>query len=263
MRYKLEVKYDVYKFTLVKRKIDSVNMFMAEDLNGVKIPVTREWIQHNKDSIVNVLVKSDGRIQYKGTIEEDVFNFWRFYWGNESTGKSTISKVLEERYLTNLEGLKKKGYDGVIIRNAPVGIESRLVLKYEILAFYPEQIKSIYNKKPLNTADIYDNSVVKSKKVTAAQKLFFKDSKIKDKDGNLLVCYHSTSENFSTFSLDYLDTGHGSCFGAGFYFSSEPIVEYGRVMKVFLNITNPYIIENVYDFEDVLKYIKACYIRKK
>lgn len=73
------------------------------------------------------------------------------------------------------------------------------------------------------------------------QQEYFKDSKIRDKDGNLLVVRHGTNEDFHIF--DFSKAGkNGKAEGAGFYFSDEKEItkRYGDIQKeVYLNITKP------------------------
>ena len=72
----------------------------------------------------------------------------------------------------------------------------------------------------------------------------FKDSKVRDSNGNLLEVYHGTPYNFNTF--DYQKLGENtSSLGAGFYFtdSEQTGNEYtrgdGELKKVYLDIQKP------------------------
>ena len=70
------------------------------------------------------------------------------------------------------------------------------------------------------------------------QKEFFKDSKVRDKEGNLLVVYHGTPKKFTTFRQ-----GVAAGWGRGIYFTDnvEATKEFGdNIVKAYLNITNPY-----------------------
>lgn len=76
--------------------------------------------------------------------------------------------------------------------------------------------------------------------LTDAQQEFFKDSKVRDSKGRLLVLYHGTTANFNTFKKG----------DVGFHFGTKAAargrVGYGKnvVMKrVHLNITNPIMFE--------------------
>lgn len=79
--------------------------------------------------------------------------------------------------------------------------------------------------------------------LTQEQSNFFKDSKVRDTQGNLLVCYHGSAEVFDTF--DKTKIRRGNSLGRGFYFSSDPNTSEnykrngGEVKKVYLNIKNP------------------------
>lgn len=92
------------------------------------------------------------------------------------------------------------------------------------------------------------------------QQEFFKDSKVRDKDGNLLVMYHGTANGgaFTIFDGDRLgNEARKTQIGQGFYFTNmkneaeaymKNVDIYGKVGKgsnphlhqVYLNITNPF-----------------------
>lgn len=88
---------------------------------------------------------------------------------------------------------------------------------------------------------------------------FFKNSKVRDRKGNLCVCYHGTNKDFNTFDKSLLGTGEGTVWGKGFYFfkgknSEANASEYGStVKKVYVNITNP-IKEEPEMFAKLLKF---------
>ena len=70
--------------------------------------------------------------------------------------------------------------------------------------------------------------------LTKEQQEFFKDSKVRDAEGNLLVCYHGTNSKFTVFSKDKI--------GIGYWFSTDKnyASEHGNItISVYLNITNP------------------------
>lgn len=77
--------------------------------------------------------------------------------------------------------------------------------------------------------------------LTPEQSAFFKDSKIRDSRGQLLVCYHSTDSDFEIFDKEQI--GFGGNFGSGFYFTPERSLaeQYGNNTFIcYLNITNPF-----------------------
>ena len=75
-------------------------------------------------------------------------------------------------------------------------------------------------------------------------------SKVIDKNGEPLVCYHGTDNEFYEFDINKQRIGW---LGKGFYFSENKIEakDYGkRLLKVFLNIKNPFIIQGDIPNED-------------
>lgn len=98
------------------------------------------------------------------------------------------------------------------------------------------------------------------KTLTEQQVEYFKDSKVRDSEGNLLVVYHGTNSNFYTFDKGRVGKGIDQ-FGAGYYFTTEKTGagSYGkRIINSYLNITNPFEInmtrsggglDQFYDFE--------------
>ena len=75
--------------------------------------------------------------------------------------------------------------------------------------------------------------------LTEEQAEFFKDSKIRDNDGNLKVMHHGSFETFTVFDKSKAKS-YGT-YGNGFYFtdSTSHAGTYGNTIDVYLNITNP------------------------
>lgn len=85
----------------------------------------------------------------------------------------------------------------------------------------------------------------KGNTLTEAQAEFFKDSKIRDKNGNLLVVYHGTSAKFNKFTRSKMGKT-GLALGEGYYFTPkyEAAQEYAkgksaRIIECYLDIKNP------------------------
>ena len=79
--------------------------------------------------------------------------------------------------------------------------------------------------------------------LTPQQTIFFKNSKIRNSRGQLLVCYHSTYSEFDIFDKAQIGSGSGGNFGSGFYFTSKRSLaeQYGNnTLICYLNITNPF-----------------------
>lgn len=75
--------------------------------------------------------------------------------------------------------------------------------------------------------------------LTEAQTEYFKDSKERDKDGNLRVMYQGAAEDFSVF--DRKKSKPSNLYGRGFYFTDSVTNAnlYGSARAFYLNITNP------------------------
>lgn len=101
---------------------------------------------------------------------------------------------------------------------------------------YKEEILSAYGGK----GDIkYSLSDSDGKQLTKEQQDYFKDSKVRDENGNLKVMYHGSQETFTVF--DKKKARSGGTYGKGFYFtdSTSHANTYGDTYDVYLNITNP------------------------
>lgn len=86
----------------------------------------------------------------------------------------------------------------------------------------------------------------KGNMLSKGQQEYFKDSKVRDEDGNLLTVYHGTNNNFTIFDKSLSD--EDNVLGQGLYFTSDnkQSLKYGeKQYKVYLNIRNPLIIEDV------------------
>lgn len=137
---------------------------------------------------------------------------------------------------------KKNGYDGVIFKNIyDIGGWGGSHRKSTVaIAFDSNQIKSVANSKPTADPDIRYS-------LSAEQKEYFKDSVVRDENGNLKVMYHGTSKG-GFYSFDTYGSNYG-LFGTGSYFTDskavgESYTKKGKgnnpqVYEAYLNIKNP------------------------
>ena len=74
--------------------------------------------------------------------------------------------------------------------------------------------------------------------LTKEQNQYFKNSIVRNPYGNLLVVYHGTTSDFTTFDHKFMGKS-GSSYGYGFYFTNniETAKSYGNVEPYYLNIT--------------------------
>lgn len=95
------------------------------------------------------------------------------------------------------------------------------------------------------------------RELTQEQREFFRDSKAVDSQGRLLVLYHGTGADFTVFDAGRIAQNYPEAGGdLGFYFTPyrEDAQGYagnaasqaggGRVMQVYLNLTNPLVVED-------------------
>ena len=91
--------------------------------------------------------------------------------------------------------------------------------------------------------DVSSSYDSKGRLLSTEQENFFRSSKCRDENRNLLVVYHASNNDFNSFDPTRIGTGGGSIYGKGFYFSDDSFnVEiYGKYVKEFyLNLKNPF-----------------------
>lgn len=93
--------------------------------------------------------------------------------------------------------------------------------------------------RSVNEDKSYSLKDSEGKTLTKGQQEYFKDSKVRDENGNLLVCYHGTDAEFTIFDANFISDDNK--LGNGFYFMAgkELQFSYDNIKKVYLNITNP------------------------
>ena len=107
--------------------------------------------------------------------------------------------------------------------------------------------RRVAGKEPAFSMPETDNQ---GRKLTAEQQEFFKDSKVRDENGNLLVVYHGTGEDFTVFTDKLMGKNNGNAFGQGYYFTSSRFIANSyknnakgsnpKVMEVYLDMENPF-----------------------
>lgn len=96
----------------------------------------------------------------------------------------------------------------------------------------------------------YSLSDNQGRTLTKEQQEYFKDSKVRDEDGNLLTVYHGTKQDFTVFENKLMGKNAGNALGEGYYFTShKPYAEMyknlnntdnkGKVLETYIDIKNP------------------------
>ena len=219
-------------------------------------------------------------------IEEFLKEYGSSVWMEKGKLRTSTADLVSAIYDAVEEGKLKA--DGVIIKNiydegGYGNISSPKELGTDYITFNSNQFKALDNRAPTNNPDIryskqstgafnewlgkntnnketkvpikkvVDN---KGRQLTQEQQKFFKDSKVRDENGNLKEMYHGTpTGGFNIFNNQHEQRDVGF-LGKGFYFTSdiEDAEEYSKnwdtydytekseVKKVYLNMKNPYII---------------------
>lgn len=165
-----------------------------------------------------------------------------------------LNKYLKDKKNKVITGeeMKKKGL-------SQRGLGSYVPALLNDSPFYEDSITQLDEKFKENSAKNSDRDSL-DRELTKGQADYFKDSVVRDGNGNLMVMYHgSPKTDISSFRLDL----------GGAYFTSNPeyAKEYGRngkVYEVYLNITKPFdtrkakdraIFENEFYVQDILKIL--------
>lgn len=159
--------------------------------------------------------------------------------------------------------LLDNGYDGIHSGNTYV-------------AFNSNQIKAITNSAPTSKDDIRymkksgtltqskelretDN---KGRELSKQQQDYFKNSKVRDNNGNLKVVYHGTDADFTVFNYDYLGK-NGTANGKGFYLADDINVAKSysngkNLIEAYVDIQKPLSIgKTTMSENDYIKFVKA------
>lgn len=86
-----------------------------------------------------------------------------------------------------------------------------------------------------------------------------RNSKIRNRKGQLIVCYHGTNTQFEEFKEDFISTNSGNIgwFGKGFYFTYNMKLasSYGsNLKKCYLNITEPFVYSSKDSIYELFSY---------
>lgn len=224
---------DYKKFTVFKNQYDEQTGHFfnsnADNAGGYGSTLYEVYLKMNKPLVINCKNANYSAVSYKGQIKDT------YEWA---------------------EYAKNNGYDGVIFKNIRDGVDYGDLQSStdDYVVFNSSQIKSA---EPV-TYDNSGNVISLSKrfsfyqdvrfslkdsdgnKLTKQQQEYFKDSKVRDENGNLLVMYHGTPNEFTVFK----NKGDGSYFTPNKEYASgytQAMNDFdGYVMSVYLNITKPF-----------------------
>ena len=133
---------------------------------------------------------------------------------------------------------------------------SKLKEEPELSGFYTRSNSGSYGSNIAQNDQKVNDSV--KYKLSPEQEAFFKDSRIRDEDGNLRTVYHGTGANFDAFDKEKAGNGW---LGKGFYFTPDKDVarSFGKKIKEnYINVKNPFVVEG-HNPTDVYSEITAKY----
>lgn len=207
-------------------------------LDDFNVPIDeQEWLWHEYGSIDEWLKEDSDRIALQ-EIEKRIYR-------NSDASVEEILNAFRTVF----------GYDGIQANNETILFDNKLMKSAEPVT-YDDQGNVIPLSERFNTEseDIrYSDRDSAGNVLTAEQKEYFKNSKVRDKNGNLMVAYHGSPAQFTVFDKNRIGKGTDQ-FGAGFYFgTTEEVADaYGEnKYKVYLNITKPIKISRSLDGGDL------------
>ena len=136
---------------------------------------------------------------------------------------------------------RERGFDGFVATEA--GKKTFCAISS------PNQVKLTTNEVPSAFNDIrYSERDSAGNQLTKEQIEFFKDSKVRDRDGNLLVMYHGSAGTSKFTVFERRPMVNGKVYGDGYYFTEAKNEAHkwgsGNIYEVYVNLSNPYYVSS-------------------
>ena len=186
------------------------------------IVVVTDMLDVDKSPIV-VSIKADGTGRYN-SVEVDS-NFLTGYYGRDGFVNFIKNNVDADTFLY-------------------INKEKATILETESSTSWLEQLKNydfniIIRKARANVNTKFSDRDSTGRELSKGQQEYFKDSVVRDENGNLLVMYQGASEDFTVF--DRKKSSYANLYGRGFYFtkSENHASLYGNTRAYYLNIKHP------------------------
>ena len=120
-------------------------------------------------------------------------------------------------------------------------------------------LNSITNVSPDMLGNVkFSDRNSNGKELSKGQQEYFKDSAVRDENGNLLVMYQGSANDFTVF--DRKKSSYANLYGRGFYFtkSKAHAEQYGNSREFYLDIKNPLSPkQNAITKKQMLNFLKA------
>lgn len=243
--------------------IQSINKILRNtrlDISYIKGDIA-DWNDLRKSQLGKFRLANDGRgvdTLYKELLEL----FPGYFDANITNPTEQLLTLIEWRNITEEELLKPETYrltDEDLIEIKDFILNSKEYLKSIKNIDFTRDNKLNTNTTKYSIQESENNSGSFSmqdnqgRTLTREQQEYFKDSKIKDRNGLLMTVYHGTNNDFNIFDKQYVskNTKNAGFYGDGFYFTpdKESARQYGKSSKeVYLDIKNPF------SFSELSKY---------
>ena len=214
--------------TKYKNQTDQLNIFENKD---------------NTISINNLIVKENLRNQGIGqNILNDIIDY-------ADKNKKTITLTPTNKYLTKnrlADWYKRNSFVENKGKNTDFSISDTMYRLSKDNA--NNGVRSMKKTTPRNNTNAsHINTTVdnQGRTLSKQQQEYFKNSKVRDDDGNLLTVYHGTDKAFTEFKNKYIQ--HGRAIIDGFYLTPDRTNanEYGNnIMELYANIQKPLYLHN-------------------
>lgn len=258
---------------LTKNEFGMLDSIISNRRNLKKYPKTPSglyMIEVGEDGILNKIVFTDGK-QLNYSIKKII----EFYLKNETT----LDNYRRIIYDTERRGIQSKTTNIFKCYNATdfsfnIWTEERTRSRKSSENNFRSTNRTGINAETERTSSEGDSSDISFARtiekdsngtpLSPAQSKFFKDSKVRDAKGNLLVVYHGTNKGgFTAFSKDKIRTGITlySNMGDGFYFTenkseAQKYGKNGSLYQVYLRLDNPFVFVDV-DNNEALSILNA------
>ena len=229
---------------LLQREVDNTSFSLEERVSGDKLLDAQDLIQDVKD--VGAEVDDNGYVTvYHQTTNE-----------NAQKIRESGEMYSNEPYVffsTSRDAQQSQGRGETKLE---FKIPAEDLILDDLFSDNADVKVDLKGKKTLDISNYLVNNDTKysltdnqGRQLSEQQQEYFKDSKVRDEDGNLLTAYHGTKNDFTVFDTDRKAT-NGRVFGKGIYFTlNEDAAKVyaknkGKVMETYLNITNPLIVDH-------------------
>lgn len=275
--------WDAFKAIVKKYDADTVDYYLSKVPESERQTVKRDaerYLELSKER--KALEKQMTELRYSDAYElfrTDMYK--QIGLGAEDANIGGTGRYVEnkdEMLKKYVDMLRQEEYDGIKIKNTSYDAYSFGDNNNQYLVFDSNQVKSAEtvtyddngNVIPLSERFNKSNDDIRyslkdseGKALTKEQQEYFKDTKVRDENGNLLIVYHGSPSKFTVFNHKYLNV-NGNSHGRGFYFTEKRSLaegyerKSGQLLKGYLNITNPLSEDKVtIKKADFLKLVKA------